>query len=105
MLVGAAFLMFLRIPSAAADDSSLRRAYEASRYERSQAGRLYSLPPAIHYIHQDQWLQYKRQHDEEERRESEQARRLNESVRPPVSVYTHAPSATAGSRRSSSTAT
>lgn len=47
----------------------------------------YVLPPAIHFIQQQQWLEFKRQHDAAEAKDLEDARRLNSTVHAPTPVY------------------
>lgn len=48
----------------------------------------YSLPPAIHFVREEQWLEFKRRHDAAYAKDVEDARRLNAAVRAPSPVYT-----------------
>jgi hypothetical protein len=51
----------------------------------------YYLPPAINYTRQDQWLEFKKQHDAAYAKDLEDARRMNAEVRAPTPapIYTY----------------
>ena len=74
-------LCLLALPAAAGDASST-----AAPPQRPIVR--YSLPPAIHFTREDQWLEFKRQHDAAYARELNEARRMNSMVRAPAPVYT-----------------
>ncbi|MEK7388164.1 MAG: caspase family protein [Elusimicrobiota bacterium] len=85
MIFRAVLFLILQVPVSAEYDRSY---WDARYYDAKRAGRAYSLPPAIHYTHEEQWRRYKQQHEDEIRRTSAQAAQQSTPARPPASVYT-----------------
>jgi hypothetical protein len=81
MSLGLAVLLLTSVSASA----EYGRSYRAPPTKTtSQTQRVYSMVPAIHYVHEDQWLQYKAKQDAEALRLSELARAQNALFMQPI---------------------